>query len=119
MEFLYDIEALDPVPGAASRGLCDDERAAAFLSARARLRSRSSRRCRGYVVVGYDVSVDGQVGNVHVIESNPPGVFDAAAVAAVGAWRFAAPVVGGEAQSAPGRKSRVEFKLGAGDEYER
>lgn len=73
----------------------------------------------GHVIVGYDVTVDGTVENVRVIESDPPGVFDDAALAAVRAWRFAAPIIGGEPRSAPARTSRVEFKLGTGDEYER
>ena len=76
----------------------------------------------GYVVVRYDVTVDGVVTNVSVVESEPPGVFDEAAVAAVTAWRFAAPTVKGVAQAAPARTSRLDFKLGDDDasaQYER
>ena len=46
------------------------------------------KKIEGYVKVAYDVSVDGSVTNVRVVESDPPGVFDEAAVAAVRTWRF-------------------------------
>jgi TonB family protein len=73
----------------------------------------------GYVVVGYDVDVDGNVANAHVVEASPPGVFDAAAVAAVSHWRFYAPIVNGQPQGVHDRSSRIDFKLGDSDTYAR
>jgi protein TonB len=71
----------------------------------------------GYVVVRYDVNAAGLVENVTVVESQPLGVFDAAALAAVAAWRFAAPTERGTPQPAPARVSRLEFKLGESKAY--
>ncbi len=72
----------------------------------------------GAVVVGYDVSAAGRVVNARVVSSEPPGVFDAAALAAVRSWRFNAPVVDGNAQAQANLRSTVEFRLGAGTEYD-
>jgi TonB family protein len=79
----------------------------------------AAQRVEGYVVVGYDVGVDGTVANAHVVESNPPGLFDEAAVKAVSGWRFQPAVERGEAVAARGLTSRVEFKLGESEEYAR
>ncbi|MFZ5479339.1 MAG: energy transducer TonB [Myxococcota bacterium] len=42
----------------------------------------------GWVTLAFVVDVDGSVQDVHVLEADPPGVFDEAAIDAVGAWRF-------------------------------
>jgi TonB family protein len=73
----------------------------------------------GYVVVTYDIDVNGNVANAHVVDAAPPGVFDAAALAAVSAWRFYAPVVNGEPQAVHDHSNRFEFKLGDADQYAR
>jgi len=78
-----------------------------------------AKHVEGYVVVAYDVDVGGSVANAHVVEASPPGVFDAAALAAVSAWRFYAPVVNGEPQAVHDRSSRIEFKLGDSEKYAR
>lgn len=43
---------------------------------------------KGYVVLSVLVEVDGSVNQVQVLESNPSGVFDAAALQGIQAWRF-------------------------------
>jgi protein TonB len=68
------------------------------------------RGIEGWVRVAFDVTATGNVENVEVIESDPPGVFDIAASRAVLRWRFKPRIVNGEA--VPGRASQVvEFKL--------
>lgn len=42
----------------------------------------------GFVVVEYDVLADGRVANARVIEAEPEGVFEKAALATVASWRF-------------------------------
>ncbi len=42
----------------------------------------------GHVTLSFVVDVDGTSQDVHVVEAEPPGVFDDAAVTAVRAWRF-------------------------------
>lgn len=74
-------------------------------------------RLEGYVVVRYDISVDGRVVRARVARSEPPGVFDAAALAAVRSWVFNPAIVDGEPQAENGRESTVTFKIDGGDDY--
>ena len=77
------------------------------------------KKVEGYVRVAYDVSVDGSVTNVRVVDSNPPGVFDEAAVAAVHGWRFH-PAIGSDGKPVVKELvSRVNFKLGESEGYAR
>ena len=71
----------------------------------------------GYVVVRYDVDETGRVTNLSVAESEPPGVFDEAALKAVAAWRYNAPISDGQPRPVRGVRSRVDFQLGDGGEY--
>ena len=48
-------------------------------------------RKSGFVVVAYTIGVDGHVGNVRIIESEPRGVFDHAVETALGRWRYEPP----------------------------
>ena len=76
-------------------------------------------KIEGYVKVAYDVNGDGSVSNAHVVEAVPPGVFDAAALAAVRSWRFRPAVDGKKVVAAPNRISRVKFRLGESEDYAR
>lgn len=76
-------------------------------------------KIEGYVKVAYDVNVDGTVANARVVEADPPGVFDAAALAAVRTWRFKAAVDNGKLVPAKDRISRVKFRLGESEDYAR
>ena len=71
----------------------------------------------GQVVIRYDVTATGSVANPRVVESEPAGTFDAAALAALSQWLFRPRVENGQAVSAPGRVSTLRFKLGESDEY--
>ncbi len=66
----------------------------------------------GRVVVRYDVTVEGTVANAVVVEADPPGVFDAAALDAVRSWRFRPRVDEGEVVVGPARVSELVFRLG-------
>ena len=66
----------------------------------------------GRVVVQYDVTAAGTVANAAVVESEPPGVFDEAALDAVRTWRFRPMVDRGEVVPAPARISELVFRLG-------
>ena len=73
---------------------------------------------QGDVVVRYNVTAQGMVVDAEVISSEPPGVFDAAALDAVNSWRFNAPVVDGVAQPSEGRQSTVSFRLDGAERYD-
>ena len=68
------------------------------------------RGIEGWVRVAFDVTETGDVENVEVIESDPPGVFDIAASRAVSRWRFKPRIIDGQAVA--GKASQVvEFEL--------
>ena len=64
----------------------------------------------GKVTVQYDVTPQGQVVNAQVVASEPPGLFDAAALEAVGSWRFRPQVRNGQIESVVGLISSLEFR---------
>ncbi len=72
----------------------------------------------GWVKVRYDVSAAGLVENLVVVASNPPGLFDAAALAAVAQWRYRAAVVDGAPSRMHGVISTLRFQLDGGERYE-
>ena len=71
----------------------------------------------GYVVIRYDVTARGTVVNAQVVEAEPEGVFEDAALASIVQWLFRAATVGGKPVETPGLVSTLRFKLGTGDEY--
>ncbi|MCY3622834.1 MAG: energy transducer TonB [Gammaproteobacteria bacterium] len=66
----------------------------------------------GRVVVRYDITMAGTVANAVVVESEPPRLFDDAALNAVRSWRFRPMVDRGEVVPAPARISELVFRLG-------
>jgi protein TonB len=74
----------------------------------------------GKVLVRYDIGSDGAVENARIESAEPPGVFDAAALATVRAWKFHPQMVKGEPQAVRDIVSTVTFSLhdnGAYDDY--
>ncbi len=69
----------------------------------------------GNVTVRYDVDTEGVVRNAVVVASEPPGIFDEAALKAVRSWRFNAPLLDGQRMPANGRESKLSFRLGNSD----
>ncbi|MEZ0219130.1 MAG: TonB family protein, partial [Tardiphaga sp.] len=67
--------------------------------------SARASKLQGAVVVAYSVSPSGAVTNVRVVSANPPGIFNAATLAAVRQWRFKPSPSGGS------RTTTVRFKL--------
>ena len=71
----------------------------------------------GQVVVRYDVTAAGTVANARVLESQPEGIFEEAALASLSHWRFRPRIEGGKAVPAPDRVSTLRFQLGESDDY--
>jgi protein TonB len=69
-----------------------------------------NRSIEGWVEVGYTVTDSGTVVDVKVLNSNPAGVFDAAATEAVSRVRYQ-PVKRSGKSTAVGTKIRVAFRL--------
>ena len=72
----------------------------------------------GSVTVRYDVNIAGQVERASVVRSDPPGVFDQAALDAVRSWQFNPPVVDGVQQAARDLESTLTFRLAGADAYD-
>ena len=64
----------------------------------------------GQVTVQYDVTAQGRVVNARVVASEPLGLFDAAALQAVGSWRFKPQVREGDVEAVLGITSTLEFR---------
>lgn len=76
-----------------------------------------TQRIEGEVVVGYDVTQDGEVRNVVIISAQPPTVFDQAAIETVSSWRFQPRREAGRAVPAADLRSTLTFKLDTNDPY--
>ncbi len=75
-------------------------------------------KVEGFVVLRYDVTVEGVVHNVRVASSEPPGVFDEAALATIRTWKYRAPILDGESQPVRNLESRITFELGDTKKYD-
>jgi periplasmic protein TonB len=71
----------------------------------------------GYVIVRYDVDAEGRVINPRVVQAEPAGVFDAAAIETVASWRFQPARGASQPRVIEGVQSRVQFSLGASEAY--
>ena len=67
-------------------------------------------RLEGYVILDVTIAPDGSVTEASVMESNPPRIFDQAAINAVKRWKFRPKIVDGQPQSQRA-KQRLEFTL--------
>jgi protein TonB len=65
----------------------------------------------GYVDLRFTITPVGTIGDVEIIKSKPPYIFDREAVRAVRKWRYNPKLEGGIAISRPGQEVRIEFKL--------
>ncbi len=68
------------------------------------------RNIEGWVDVSFRVTADGKVSNVALLDSSPPGVFDAAATKALSRLRYKPPMLGGK-PTAVATKLRIAFRL--------
>ena len=65
----------------------------------------------GYVVLKYDVSTEGMVTNIRIIESYPPRAFDESALRTLSSWRFIPETVYGLKKKSVDVISRISFQL--------
>lgn len=74
-------------------------------------RRAAQRGIEGYVVVEFTVTSLGTVTNPVVLEAEPPGVFDKAALDAVKKFKYKPQVVEGSAVDVPGVRNIIRFEL--------
>ena len=65
----------------------------------------------GYVVVGFDLSVEGELIDLRVIESEPRLMFDKAALKFVEGMKFSVPEEGGKPVRTTDIQHRIRFQL--------
>ena len=65
----------------------------------------------GFVVIEFDVDTDGSVLDPYVIESEPTGVFERAAIKAVRKWLFNPPTYQGVSVKVSDVRAKVSFAL--------
>jgi len=65
----------------------------------------------GYVLLGFDLSTDGEILDLRVIESQPRLVFDKSAMKFVSGFEFAVPEEDGNTVPATNISFRVRFRL--------
>lgn len=71
----------------------------------------SSRGIEGWVEIEFTIAADGRVVAPRVVESEPPAVFDRAALRAVSRWRYRPPVQDGRPVRRDGVRVVIEFQL--------
>jgi protein TonB len=70
-----------------------------------------SRGIEGYVIVQFTITATGTVRDATVVEAQPRGIFDDAALKAIARWRYNPKVEGGVAVERVGVRTRLTFQL--------
>ncbi len=70
-----------------------------------------SRGIEGWVQVEFTITAAGTVANPRVVDADPKGLFDRAAITAIGRWKYNPKVVDGRAQERRGVMVVLTFKL--------
>ncbi|GAB5379419.1 MAG: energy transducer TonB [Aliiglaciecola sp.] len=70
-----------------------------------------SRGIEGYVIVEFTVTKQGSVSNPTVIEAEPAGIFEQAAVDAALKFKYKPRVINGEAAEVAGVQNRISFQI--------
>lgn len=70
-----------------------------------------ARGVEGWVLVSFTIAASGAVADPSVVDADPPGVFDAAALRAVMRYRYRPQIVAGVPTPTPGMLLRIHFEL--------
>ena len=74
-------------------------------------RRAQSRGIEGYVIVEFTVTKTGTTKDIRVVESDPPGIFDKASLAAAAKFKYKPRVVDGQPIEVPGVQNKITFEL--------
>ncbi|NJK88771.1 MAG: energy transducer TonB [Myxococcales bacterium] len=72
----------------------------------------AQRGIEGYVTIEFTIGPSGSVEDMKVLDSQPPGQFDRAALKALSRWRYDPKLVDGRPVSRPGQRVTLKFELG-------
>lgn len=70
-----------------------------------------SKGIEGYAIIQYTVTKQGTVRDPVVVESEPPGIFDSAALKSAARYKYKPRVINGEPVEVPGVRTKISFKL--------
>lgn len=70
-----------------------------------------SRGIEGYVILEFMVTKLGTVDNIQVVEANPPGYFERAAIKAASRFKYKPKVINGEPVDVAGVRNQITFKI--------
>lgn len=70
-----------------------------------------NRGISGYVIVEFTVSKTGSIKDIVVIEAQPKGIFDRAAIKAAGKFKYKPRIVDGEAVEVTGVQNKITFRI--------
>ncbi|MEO1079742.1 MAG: TonB family protein [Pseudomonadota bacterium] len=70
-----------------------------------------ARGIQGFVDLAFDITAAGTTSNIRVIEAQPEGVFERAAIRALEKWKYKVPVVDGTPQGQVDMMTRLTFQL--------
>jgi TonB family protein len=68
-------------------------------------------RIEGWVLVEFTIATGGSVKDAVVVRSQPPGIFDEAALQAIRRWRYSPRMINGIAVERPGVQTEIRFQL--------
>lgn len=74
-------------------------------------RRAQARGIQGYVIVEFMVTKNGSVSNVEVVEAEPEGIFDQAAINAALKFKYKPRVVDGEPMEVSGVQNKISFEI--------
>ncbi|MBI2969866.1 MAG: energy transducer TonB [Gammaproteobacteria bacterium] len=70
-----------------------------------------SRGIEGYVIVEFTVTKLGTTKDIRIVEGQPPGMFDSAALQAAAKFKYKPRVVDGQPIEVPGVRNKITFKI--------
>lgn len=85
----------------------DDDRELVEREAPSYPRAAQRREIEGHVVVRYNVTPEGVIDGVEVVEASPAGVFERSVMRALESWRYAAAT-----ETTQGVERRFDFNFG-------
>jgi len=109
--FSASIEADMSLSGGLSLGSGDGDYLPIVKVAPIYPRRAQSRGIEGYAIVEFTVTTNGSVQNPVVVESNPEGVFDRAAMDAALKFKYKPRVVDGVAMAVSGVRNKISFQI--------
>ena len=101
-----------PVVGEVGQAVSEARMPIPFLTPAPEYPQRAlARGVEGWVLVSFTIAATGAVTDPMVVDADPPGVFDAAALRAVMRYRYRPQIVAGEPTATPGVLLRIHFEL--------